>query len=65
MSLTADPMFVAAESAWRRDRLSAGFPGGTRGPRHHGAGVRAALSALAHPRRHGRHTRGTGTPRLA
>jgi hypothetical protein len=64
MSLTADPMFVAAEVQWRRDRLSVGFPSAARSPRHHGAGVRAALAAVTHPHRHGR-THGTGTPRTA
>jgi hypothetical protein len=65
MSLTADPLFVAAEVQWRRDRLSVGFPS-QRSPRHHGVSVRAALAAVAHPHRHKRpHTHGTGTPRVA
>jgi hypothetical protein len=66
MSLTADPMFVAAEVQWRRDRLSVGFPDAGRAHRHHGVGVRAAFTAIAHPHRHGRsRTRGTGAPRVA
>ena len=66
MSLTADPMFVAAEVQWRRQRLSLGFPAAKPAPRHHGAGVRAALAAVAHPHRHGRPAaQGTGTPRVA
>jgi hypothetical protein len=64
MSISADPIFVAAESAWRRESLAAGFPTGTE-RQHHGASVRAAIAAVAH--RHGRHARPGhhGTPRVA
>lgn len=45
MSITADPLFVAAEVQWRTENLSRGLA--TPGPaRHHGHAVRAALGRL-------------------
>jgi hypothetical protein len=70
MSISADPLFVAAEAQWRRETLAAGFPKSRRG-RHHAAGIRSALAALTHGHRgghghHGRQEQGRpGTPRVA
>lgn len=50
MSITADPLFVAAEVAWRRESLSAGLPTARRERHHHS--VRRTLSL---PRLHHRH----------
>ena len=69
MSISADPMFVAAEVQWRRESLAAGFPRSH--PAHHrGAAVRSALAAVAHSHRHApqkqQEQQGThGTPRVA
>ena len=51
MSITADPLFIAAEVAWRRESLTAGLPSTRRGRHRHT--IRLALSA---PRLHHRHT---------
>ena len=51
MSITADPLFVAAEVAWRQQSLSAGLPTARRGRRRH-----ALRTALTAPRLHHRHT---------
>lgn len=52
MSITADPLFVAAEVAYRRESLVAGLPAAGRTRRHH----RLVAGALAHrPRLHHRH----------
>jgi hypothetical protein len=52
MSITADPQFVAAEVAYRRQRLTAGLPTARAARRHHGA----LLSLLDRaPRLHHRH----------
>ena len=52
MSITSDPLFVAAEVAYRRETLTAGLPGTRRGARH-GHGIRLSLPR---PRLHHRHT---------
>ena len=52
MSITADPLFVAAESAYRREALTAGLPRVGRSRRHHG--IVESLRKHA-PRRHHRH----------
>ncbi len=58
MSITADPLFVAAEVAYRRETLSVGLPTTGRARRHHGIVARV----LHHtPRLHHRH----GTARHA
>jgi hypothetical protein len=54
MSITADPLFVAAEVAWRRESLSAGLPTARRGGQRHT--LRHTLrGALTAPRLHHRH----------
>jgi hypothetical protein len=54
MSITADPLFVAAEVQWRTENLSSGLA--TAGPaRHHGHALRTAIGRIRHPHRHGRH----------
>jgi hypothetical protein len=50
MSITADPLFVAAEVAWRRQSLTAGLPTAGRERRHHAR--RPLLSAPRLPHRH-------------
>ncbi|WP_270889397.1 hypothetical protein [Pedococcus sp. 5OH_020] len=56
MSITADPLFIAAEVQWRRDNLSRGLDTVV-AARHHGAGLRAALKRLG-AGRHGTGDRG-------
>jgi hypothetical protein len=51
MSITADPLFVAAEVAWRRQSLTAGLPT-TRRARHR----HPLRRALAVPHLNHRHT---------
>ena len=64
MSINADPLFVAAEVAWRTENLSHGLA--TAGPaRHHGHAIRTALGRVIHPLRHGRGTARTGAARVA
>jgi hypothetical protein len=64
MSITADPLFVAAEVQWRTERLSTGLAGA--GPaRHHGSVIRAALQRVRHPHGPGRHAAGHRAPRIA
>lgn len=64
MSISADPLFVAAEVQWRTENLSAGLAHASSG-RHHGHVIRAALQRVRHPHRHARHTAGHGAPRVA
>lgn len=58
MSVTADPLFVAAEIAYRRETFAAGLPRTDRSGRRHARWLR--LSALG-PRLHHRHS----SPRTA
>jgi hypothetical protein len=51
MSITADPLFVAAEVDYRRQSLQAGLPYADRSGRHHAWILRLA----ARPRRNERH----------
>jgi hypothetical protein len=58
MSITADPLFVAAEVSYRREILTAGLPAARRSRparRHHGAAL-ALFSRV--PRLHHRHAAG-------
>ena len=64
MSITADPLFVAAEVQWRTENLSAGLAHAAPG-RHHGQAIRTALQRLRHPHGHSRHTAGPRTARVA
>jgi len=50
MSITADPLFVAAEVAWRQQSLTAGLPT-TRRARHRHT-LRQALATAHLPHRH-------------
>ena len=52
MSITGDPLFVAAELQYRRESFSAGLPSVARAPRHH---PRLARLAAARPHWHHRH----------
>ena len=45
MSITADPLFVAAEVAWRTENLSSGLATATPA-RHHGHAIRTALGRV-------------------
>jgi hypothetical protein len=63
MSITADPLFVAAEVQWRTEKLSR--LAGTAPTRHHGHAVRTALGRVRHPHRHGRRPARPGTARTA
>lgn len=55
MSITADPIFVRAEVAYRRERLLAGTGAGRSVTgRHHAGRVRAALRSVRTPHRHAR-----------
>jgi hypothetical protein len=57
MSIIADPLFVQAEVAYRRESLAAGLPRVGSSPRHHASRVRWALNAPSRfTHRHGRHT---------
>ncbi len=58
MSITADPLSVAAEVAYRRETLSVGLPTVGRARRHHGFVARVLQHS---PRLHHRH----GTARHA
>jgi hypothetical protein len=51
MSITADPLFVAAEVDYRRQSLAAGLPHAERSGRHHAWVVRL----VDRSRRHHRH----------
>ncbi len=64
MSITADPLFVAAEVAWRTENLSAGLAHATPA-RHHAQALRTALQRVRHPHRHGRHTAARTAARVA
>jgi hypothetical protein len=50
MSITADPLFIAAEVAWRQQNLTAGLPTVARARHRH-----TIRWALATPRLHHRH----------
>ena len=64
MSINADPLFIAAEVAWRTESLSHGLA--TAAPsRHHGRTVRTAIGRVIHPHRHGRSTARAGSARIA
>ena len=64
MSINADPLFVAAEVAWRTERLSTGLA--TAVPaRHHGHAIRTALGRVVHSHRHGQGAARTGSARVA
>lgn len=55
MSTIADPMFVQAEVAYRRERLLVGVGAGREaGGRHHAGRVREALRGVRAGHRHGR-----------
>lgn len=57
MSTIADPMFVQAEVAYRRERLLVGAgvsAGREAGGRHHAGRVREALRGVRGGHRHGR-----------
>jgi hypothetical protein len=55
MSISADPIFVQAEVAYRRESLAAaGLPSVGRSSRHHASRVRHALRGLRPHHRHGR-----------
>jgi hypothetical protein len=60
MSISADPIFVQAEVAYRRETLAAGFGGAGRATRaagrHHAGRVREALRGVRAGHRHGRTT---------
>jgi len=57
MSISADPIFVQAEVAYRREALAAaGGPTVVRPPRHHPSRLRLALRGARAHHRHGRHT---------
>jgi hypothetical protein len=62
MSINADPLFVAAEVAWRNEKLSSGL-GGAVPARHHGHAIRTALGRVVHSHRHGHGS--TRTARVA
>ncbi len=63
MSITADPLFIAAEVQWRTQNLSAARPAvRAEGHRH---GVRAALGVLHRAHRHERSHGRPGSPRTA
>ena len=64
MSITADPLFVAAEVQWRTENLSSGLAHATPA-RHHGQAIRAALQRVRHPHQHGRHTASRPATRVA
>ena len=64
MSITADPLFVAAEVQWRTENLSSGLAHATPA-RHHGHAIRTALQRVRHPHRHGRPTAGRRAARVA
>ena len=53
MSITADPLFVTAEVAYRRESLAAGLPTVGRTRRHHGI-IEDVLQRT--PRLHHRHS---------
>ena len=64
MSINSDPLFIAAEVAWRTENLSHGLA--TAVPaRHHGHALRTALGRVIHPHRHGRSAASTGSARVA
>jgi hypothetical protein len=57
MSISADPIFVQAEVAYRREALAAaGLPSVGRSSRHHAGLVRLALRGVRQGHRHGRRT---------
>ena len=64
MSITADPLFVAAEVQWRTENLSSGLAHATPA-RHHGHAIRTALQRVRHPHRQGRHTTARHAARVA
>ena len=64
MSITADPLFVAAEVQWRTENLSSGLAHATPA-RHHGQAIRTALQRVRHSHRHGRPTAGRRAARVA
>ena len=64
MSITADPLFVAAEVQWRTENLSAGLAHAAP-RRHHGHAIRTALQRVRHPHRHGRHAARQHAARVA
>jgi hypothetical protein len=64
MSITADPLFVAAEVQWRTESLSSGLAHAMPA-RHHGHAIRTAIQRMRHPHGHGRHTAGRRAARVA
>ena len=64
MSITADPLFVAAEVQWRTENLSAGLAHASSG-RHHGSAIRAAIQRVRHPHGPGRHAARQPAARVA
>jgi hypothetical protein len=64
MSINADPLFIAAEVAWRTENLSHGLATATPA-RHHGRAIRTALGRVVHPHRHARGAARAGTARVA
>jgi hypothetical protein len=48
MSITADPLFVAAEVAWRRESLTAGLPRTDRRRDRHTRRATSAAVRLSH-----------------
>ena len=64
MSITADPLFVAAEVQWRTENLSSGLAHATPA-RHHGHAIRTALQRMRHPHGHSRSTAGPRAARVA
>jgi hypothetical protein len=64
MSITADPLFVAAEVQWRTENLSAGLAHAAPA-RHHGHAIRTALQRVRHSHRHGPAAAGRPTARVA
>lgn len=64
MSITADPLFVAAEVQWRTENLSAGLAHAAPA-RHHGHAIRTALQRVRHSHRHGQPAAGRHAARVA
>jgi hypothetical protein len=63
MSISADPIFVQAEVAYRRESMqAAGLPPVEHAPRHHASRIRLALRGVRAGTRHARHTRHTARP---
>jgi hypothetical protein len=63
MSITADPLFIAAEVQWRTEKLSGGLAT-ARPARHHAHLLRAVMGRMRHAN-HGRQQARPGSPRTA